>query len=275
MKLLIFFFPLISQISTITFDCKTFGTFSRSDGFSSTYFCWEPIVSNINDGQTLTALTEQHHSQTENNKVKGLFIYNVLDLTFFPKGIENFLPNIDLIYIEKTGIQTLTGDEFKPFKNLYWLRFHNNKALERIPGNLLDSAPLIKVLSFLDNSIKHVDDSLFDGLTQLTTLDFRYNYCVNEYANTSSQISSLIGKVKSNCKIVTTTPLPTTTEEPCKDFIEIISILDQQNQNLIDENSNLKLQLDVAKQEYEELKTFIMANVKNILEFVSPSGCPV
>ena len=97
MKSLIFTLALISTTRAVTFNC-TF-TYLSTENLSSTYSCYRPSVSNINESESLTAVYGHHGGGNSNVNVKALIIDDVTGLTFFPRAIE-FLTSYFILLIE-------------------------------------------------------------------------------------------------------------------------------------------------------------------------------
>lgn len=276
MKSLIIILSIISTSRAITFNC-TFG-YVMGPNLPSTYSCYNPIITNLNECDHLTAITGQHHDGKTNDDVKLLGIYNNPQLAFFPRAIENFFPNLEAISIWNSNISTLNGDELNPFKNLSWLSFTFSPNLEKIPGNLFKSTPLMKHISFQSNNIKHVEEGLFGSLPKLIFLDFHQNYCVDRNASGIAAVRSLIAHLNNNCtgidvttttkhvtstRVTTTTPVKTTrvttttspvrstlsstttTKEPtCGDTTDLSCNLLEQNKLLIEMNAEMRKEMN-------------------------------
>lgn len=268
MKSLILIFAIISATNAITFNC-TF-QFVATTNLPSTYTCNNAIVSNVEDGAYLRGVYGQHESGKSDSDVKYLFILHVTHLAVFPRGIENFFPNLEAIYIGNSSITSLSGDELEPFGNLFWLSFSRNADFERIPGNLFNSNPLMRHIQFYDNNIKHVGVNLFSSLTNLIFLDFRFNYCVHKWvSNNTAEIQVLINHLSTNCTDIeitttttpltttlSTTPMTTTTEQSsCGDTNEIICDLQEQNQILIETNAEMKEEIMNLNSKIDDMST--------------------
>lgn len=205
--------------------------------------------------QNVTAVTGTHLTGMSNSDVKGLRID--ADITFIPRRIEDFFPNLVILDFEASDIDSLVGDELDPFPGLVFFAIFKSRALERIPGNLFSQTRNLKELWLDQNNIKYVGEGLLDGLQYLGWADFADNYCVNINAHYPSQFPALIETLQNNCTDVdyvpppsppsatTSVPLntptqPTTPEppssSPCGNTNEVICSLQEENQILI-ENS--------------------------------------
>ena len=259
MKSLIFILSIISTVRAVTFNCEF--RFVESLNLFSTYSCDDPIVSNVNESENLTAVSGTHMSGKTNNDVKGLFINHVPHLTFIPRGIENFFPNLQALGSFNTSISTLNGDELEPFTNLYWFRFVNIHGFERVPGNLFSSNPSMRHVDFSNNNIKHVGENFLNNNTNMIRLEFDNNYCVNQSAKYTS-IPPLIDHLRTNC-----TDIEVTTEEPsCGDFNEIICELQEQNLILMAKNEEMKEEIQVLNTKVDEMSTNMDKKLDEVLE---------
>lgn len=223
MKFLVVILTTILSANAITLNCAFSEIFSTTLRFFS-YSCFNPVLSNSDENQIVTAVNGEHLGGRNNDDVLGLYLLFNYNLPFFPKGIENFFPNLNLLIINTTTITTLDGDELKPFNKLEFFGFHRFN-LERVPGNLFKSTPMISRIMLNNNNIKHVDKDLFDGLEHLEVVDFRFNYCIDQRANNIAEIPSLVETLSANCTV--------TKERSCGDINETVCFLEEQNRSLI------------------------------------------
>jgi uncharacterized coiled-coil DUF342 family protein len=115
-------------------------------------------------------------------------------------------------------------------------------------------------------SLTQVGSNLISSLQNLTYADFTNNGCIHQLATDASQIPALIENLRLNCTdfedetttMATTTNqnLPTTTPEnpTCGNLNEIICELEEQNQFLIQQNSEMKSEILEIRNENLEAK---------------------
>lgn len=190
LKKVLFSFILITSASALTFTCNF--KFTTLD-----YTCNDPTISFINDSEFLTEVNGKHLNKMNNLDVKNLFISGPKELTFFPKGIQNFFPNLNSIKFTKTGIISLNGDEFQAFPDLNLLDFSQNSKLERIPGNSFEFNPLITYIYFNQCNLRFIGEGLFSGLQNLLYLNVQDNFCVNDIG--FYDMSRVLGVIERNC----------------------------------------------------------------------------
>lgn len=198
MKLLLIILAIFATSRALTFNCE-FRIAPYGD-FPTVYSCDNAIISNIREGEVLTAVYGVHMRGKSNDDVKGFVTRNLPHLTFFPRAMENFFPNLEGISITHSNIHTLAGDEL-PFPNLYFFDFSWNRNLERIGGNLFDTTPQMVLILFGENNIKFVGENFMSNLIyeDWLYLDFLQNYCINQFANTVPNIQALIKNLRTNC----------------------------------------------------------------------------
>lgn len=234
MKNLIFLLAIISTTQAVSLHCNFTDTVQINLPFA--YTCYMPIVTITNDTEYLTEVTGDHIYNRTNEDVDLIYIINVPDLTFVPRGIENHFPNLIGIYIRDCDIKTLRGDELHPFEDLEWVSFRYNPNLQRIPGNFFEKTPKVHTIYFYDNDIRHVGENLLDSLNNLRYVNFLWNYCIDKSGNGTEQIQIVIDALKSDCEDILeiTTPSPT-----CGDFEEIICEIQGQNHLMIGNNEDI------------------------------------
>lgn len=256
MKSLILILAIISTARAVTFNC-TFAFWSSSN-LPTVYTCYFPEVSNFDEGEIVTAVDGWHRTGKSNVDVKALLIQDVPHLSFFPRGLEKFFPNLEAFYIRNSSISALTGDELEPFKNLYWFQLAFSRNFERVPENLFDSKPLMRHISFYANNIKYVGENLFRNLPDLNYLNFQDNNCINKYAeNNNEEIQALIEHLQSDCMDVTFLTAPST---ECGELNEVICKLQEQNQALIALIAEMKEDVKGIKAEVTQVKNSLAGN---------------
>lgn len=273
MKILLIFLATLLSANAIIFNCAFSEVFSTTLRFFS-YSCFNPILSNTNGSYRVTAVNGIHFGGRTNEDVKGLYLLFNYHLPIFPRDIENFFPNLNLLIINTTTITTLDGTELVPFNNLELFAFHRLN-LERVPGSLFRTTPKMARILLSNNNIKHVDDDLFDGLEYLEIVDFRSNYCIDHRADNKTEISLLIETLKANCSV----PEVTTEDPSCGgDMHATICILEDQNKNLITSVQDLTTKNEIITEKLLELseanaKMWLVLNeiLKAVLELQSHS----
>lgn len=242
MKFLILIFATISAINSLTLDCP-FETLNWANYLGEGYTCYTPKLSNIAENQRITAVTGTHETGKNNTNVKVLNISFNTNLTYFPRGIENFFPNLIAIFISHTNITAINGDELLPFPKLTHFQIAVNPHFERVPGNLFSNNPLLQVISFYKNNIKHVGEGIMNGLNSLRWIEFNRNYCINQLAY-PKDVPTLVEFLRNNCTDIYPPPTTTTPAPICGDVNEVVCRLEQQNKFLIEKISSLENKID-------------------------------
>lgn len=236
-KSLIFPLILIASASAVVFNCQFF----METVYVPHYTCYRPILSNINESNYLTAVQGSHLSGKSNLDVTWLDIYQPQNLTFFPKDIEKFFPNLVVISFQYTDIVSFIGDELQAFPELFFLDFDYNYKLERLPANLFKFNHLINRTDLDKCNLKYIGDGLFDDLTNLKTLYARNSNCVSGSANyDETAMLKILSTIRNNCKDIYATTT-TTEKSTCGDNMsEMICNLQEQNEKILRENSEIK-----------------------------------
>lgn len=252
----IFFILLISSSSALTFRC-TFGV--KAINGVTHYSCNQPYISNINVSQYLTEVQGTHEAGKSNLDVKVLSIFNPQNLTFFPKGVEHFFPNLIAIAMNYADILSFIGNEFRAFPQLTWMDLGFNPKLQRIPGNLFEFNPLVGIISFNNCDLKFIGQELFDSLTNLTGLYVQNNHCVNDYASFPSAMVRVRETIAKNCTDVCAGFL-TSSESSLggENLREIVGKLEEENFTLKRENEeilreNIEIKNQLMKIKWENL----------------------
>lgn len=256
-KFLIFLQALISTGFAVKMQCRF--EMREMNQLPYTYACSSEGLSNISESESLTAVNGTHMSGKSNRDVQFLFITSERGLTFFPRNIDNFFPNLIAIGFQYCNISSLNGDELNAFNNLTWMALSNQPVLERIPGNFFANTPQMKTIFVYQNPIKYIGEGLLDSLEFLNYAHFGNNYCVNISAENPSEIPFLIEHLRTNCSDIeiptsTTTEIVTTEELPsCTDMDEIICNLQEQNIILMQQNEEITSKIVEMSMTMDEL----------------------
>lgn len=253
MKFLIIFVAIFSSTNSLILNCVF--TTTGMNQLLPVYSCYGPRLSNIEENEIITEVKGNHASGKSNADVKLLYIRNHTNLSYFPRGIENFFPNLIALGFESCNISSLNGDEVEPFSKLEWFVIDRNSHLKRIPGNLFKNNPLLSSIWFSQNQISQVGENLLSSLTRLNFVSFLGNLCINEWANNSTQILPLIENLRTNC-LEYDSITPSTTENPsCSDIEESICSLKSQTQLLMSKNEEINLRVNEMTAKIDELSS--------------------
>lgn len=265
MKFLLFLI-LISKSFAIIIDCE----FNHADFtyLHSIYIC--DVKNYTDEGNHVIT---QIRGNTENTKaysdVQGIYLnLQGKNLTYIPRGFENFFPNLIAIFVYEGEIEELNGDDLKELKNLEYFAIEFN-PLEKIPQNLFANNPKMKNIFFDNNKITHVAVGFLDGLNDLQRVYFSNNPCSNFDAESTSDIEMLKSFLIEHCDdIKTTTEAPLTlnletTTEKVLDLVAAPSLRVAKKLTLCDDFVNEKLEKILL--ENQEIKKML----KEILQKVT------
>jgi hypothetical protein len=169
-------------------------------GIGSVYNC---LATNITESSnhTVTNVIGTHNSGKTNEDVKAVYIVGNYRLSFVPRGLTNFFPNLIGYYLSSTTFDALNGDELDEFgEKLVWFAVTGSN-LTTISSRLFDSTPNIAYVFFYSNKLQRVGRDLFTAVnvTQLGNLYFKSNTCIDRYANNKTDIVALINQLQVSC----------------------------------------------------------------------------
>lgn len=254
MKVLIFFVALISSSYSVIFNCGFSQSTYTDIGTRYTCRALNPLDVNVAD---LTEVRGTHLINRNNSHVQALVIESCTNLTYIPKKMHKFFP--DLIMMQFTSCRiVINGGELNQFPNLESFSMAGNQ-LVRIPGNFFNPTPKIRFLNFATNQLQHVGDNLLEPLLHIRSANFAANPCVN-HGTTNSSVHCLVGLFRLQCPDIETPASPngltttTITPESC-DMYESVCYLKEQNDilkemvsNVVDQNAKLKTKLNEVKE---------------------------
>jgi len=157
----------------IALDCL-FGIKLFAEVDSVYYTCIARPLIDQND--TVNAVYGAHPTGKGHLDVEAIDISSQ-NLPCFPRNMEQFFPNLLVIYLANNSITTITNSRLLPFPNLRYLSLHSNK-------------------------LSTLDVNLFSGMWTSSTsyyIDFRSNTCIDERATTSDQLFMMKLNLLRNC----------------------------------------------------------------------------
>jgi hypothetical protein len=205
----------IDEGGSFVINC-TFRMTSRSI-VGSVYECYTHSLPPTSANHTITRVTGQHIDWKVNADVTSVIFDGNRTLSFFPRGIINFFPNIIVHIVDYGGFETLRGDEYNDMPRLEYLAIWYSN-LKTIPSSLLEAQTNLKVISFQSNKLERVGHDLFTPLniTILQRAYFSSNPCININASNTTQIMALIEYLHMLCpydeEALATTTTTLTTE---------------------------------------------------------------
>lgn len=179
----------------ITINC-TFGETVYYQPIGRTYRCEAKLLSDGRDVEVLTSVYGIHGSGKSNADVRGIVI-NCQNLTFIPRNIELYFPNIRVLEFDTNLISNITNDHLIPFPTLERLNLRGNR-ITTLDNNLFSGLTSLKCIYFLNNTIMHVGHDI-DLPNDAATIDFRFNPCINVIADNVNGIGILKSKLEENC----------------------------------------------------------------------------
>ncbi len=98
--------------------------------------------------------------QIENSKMEKI-----------PKGLGKVFPNIQILKIVDSGLNSICKEDLENFTELSYLGAIGN-SIELVPGDLFKFSKEIKEINFCDNKIKFIGLDLLEGLEKFKWIDF-------------------------------------------------------------------------------------------------------
>lgn len=194
LKLLLIWFVATAANGSFIFNCQ----FSTSDQWhvGDVYTC-QPQVNFVGTGNAVTNVLGTHTLGKTNSQVKCLYI-NDQNINTLPDNINNFFPNLIVLDVSRSHLQTITADSLKPFPNLLAFVSSINNVYS-IDGDLFKYTPKLRYLAMHYTGLKQVGNGLLDGLNDLTRTDFEGNICINKSSLNPVELQQVKQDLESNC----------------------------------------------------------------------------
>jgi len=146
----------------------------------------------------INSISGTHEDSKSNDDVLGFLAYNKT-IQSFPKGLDKFFKNLQLIYIQSCQLKEIHQIDLKFFPNLTYFYLAGNQ-IEVIEEGLFDFNPNLEVVGFYESKIIHIDPNVFNHLTKLSNFWFSYVRCVNKYiVDSKEKVQKALKIVKSKC----------------------------------------------------------------------------
>jgi len=140
----------------------------------------------------------QHLNGYSNENVKSLGISRARTI-YMPRGLENFFKNLISIDIYKVGLSEVHREDLKPYKNLKFLSFADNK-LKHLEEDLFMYNPNLEVILLYRNQISSVGP-VFNNLNKVRSINFDGNECSSGSEDNKNLIGVLIRTIYENCEL--------------------------------------------------------------------------
>lgn len=219
----------------------------------------ESVVERV-EGTHLPGLT--------NNHVVG-FNFHSQEISSIPRNISNYFPSILGLNFYRSFISVISADDLKPFPQLIYFRVMSNKIFS-IDGDLFMHNLNLHYIDFDQNLLRNVGHNLLGNLSQLRTVDFQRNPCINSHVTTPDEIRALNDLLPINCP-----PLPTTTTEAIQTTTskspEVCSLrctLNDEVSKLQQSNSIKTVEISRLSDAFEELQVRVVEVEKQLRELM-------
>lgn len=236
------------------FQCR-FSEALLSDGY---FYSCDATVVNSGSNTTLMDVLGTHVLGFGHGDVTRLAVYHQHILTSFPKNIEQFFPNLEVIDFWNGTFTTISESDLVPFEDLQVFAV-SNQLIESLPGNLFSNNTKLRRINFSVNRLKYVGKNLLDNLPHLVVARFFKNTCVDFNATSSEDIEELKQIFKNDCQVeLTTTSTTTTVNDTSTAVTTTTDPTDQCPEECIEEIQYLNYEIEeLSRQEIENAEVIL------------------
>ncbi|XP_070494237.1 uncharacterized protein [Chironomus tepperi] len=179
--------------------------------------------------ENTTIIPDGKHESARGNEHVNSVEFIACSLTKVPQGLTRIFPNLKVLYIQRSGLTTITKSDLAEYKNLERI-YINGNDIKFLPGDLFDGFKNLEVIGFNDNKIELIEPNILDGLDKIKHVNFRGN---PNYTKCYSQFSYWN---------------PNATLEEVKDELILM-----ENKNLKDKNAELNADNQNLKDEVDDV----------------------
>lgn len=137
--------------------------------------------------------TGKNVNEESSRLIKAVFFKNCVMKTI-PKQLNQAFPNLELLSVNKCGLQEINCDDLKGLTHLKYLLLNNNELMT-LSGDLFLYNPEIEKISFKANKLLHIGHNILDPLIKLRSADFRSNLNINKKYSVSRFMNKEIRKL--------------------------------------------------------------------------------
>ncbi|XP_070500481.1 uncharacterized protein [Chironomus tepperi] len=195
--LIISFLIIICGLSA-SFDIECEYKIDNFYKFGDPYFCKAISLPNITtyESAQITSIAGTHSDLKSNDDVTGFYsVYKILQ--YFPRNLEKFFTNLELIFIEFAELKEIHQADLKPFPKLIYLSLCYN-SIEVLESGVFDANPNLEILSFVANNLVHIEPDVFDNLPKLRCFWFSRT-CVKKFVYNRDEVIEAIDVARNKC----------------------------------------------------------------------------
>jgi Leucine-rich repeat (LRR) protein len=150
--------------------------------------------------QEITSINGIAGSDAINNDVTAFYIH-AQTADYFPRGLEKFFPNIEVIYFNFCKLKVIKKQDLKVFPQLKEIYLQFNE-IEKLNDDLFAANEKLLYVNLHSNKIDFIGTEIFEPLKQLKTLYLNRNQCIDKDAvNDVNKVKELINEAKVKCYV--------------------------------------------------------------------------
>lgn len=194
----------IAVANAIIFDCHFF--YGHYEWGDYKYTCSPTIIHSDHD-EVLVEVNGVHIEGKNDTQVEMIWVRDGQILTFIPRGIDEFFPNLRGLTLHYTCIAEISANDLQQFPNLIDFNVFGNPIVS-LDGDLFKHNTFMRYIYFGESLLQHVGFNLLGDLNNLRNVYFISNPCVNDSASWTEEIADLNQR------------LPILCPQPANDFVK-------------------------------------------------------
>lgn len=139
------------------------------------------FITRIAGNGRVLSINGKHIEDKSNDDVHSI-VFSIPTLTYFPRYLCKFFPNLESISIVAGGLKKLTKYDLIGCEGIEKLIVIGNN-IKSLDGDVFDYAPNIETLSLFLNEIEMIDEKIFDKMKSLRFVNLRANVNINVVFN--------------------------------------------------------------------------------------------
>lgn len=161
------------------------------------YYCHLINFYATQNDEIIVKVITPHHSGKTGSNVDGLYVGGGT-YHYLPSNIPEFFPNLKAFWIYNTGLKEIKPRHISSYSGLREFSIENC-LIEVVEKEMFAGNPALEFVSFANNKIKSVGESVLNPLNKNIPINFSSNLCVSKTSGNQGQFNELQRILSDKC----------------------------------------------------------------------------
>lgn len=198
---------LVKSVQNLSIECNF--QYVGWIAIGTAYTCRTIQISNLYD-KNVNFINGSHINDLSDSNVSAIFFEDEIDLSFLPRNLNDFFPNLILINSWNTHFNEISSEQLRHFPDLQVFSI-GQSSIKSLPFDLFQFNRNLIYIG-IDNSqfLENIGENFLGGLWKLEIASFGHNRCINEIAYGYESIQELNRKLHISCSSISQSTSSTT-----------------------------------------------------------------